>query len=87
MRDLPQTDADILLTANDLVRLTGFSRAQIYIMMGSGELPAVRSGRSVRVSLAAYRGWLAAQNGATTSNVTQLADVMAARMRRGRRAR
>ena len=39
--------------------LTGLSRAKAYGMVAAGEMPVVRMGRSVRVSLLALRQWVA----------------------------
>jgi excisionase family DNA binding protein len=47
-----------LLRAEEVVKLTGWSRAKVYAMAGSGELPALRSGRSVRIPLAALEKWI-----------------------------
>jgi excisionase family DNA binding protein len=44
--------------AEEVVKLTGWSRAKVYAMAGSGELPALRSGRSVRIPLAALEKWI-----------------------------
>lgn len=51
-------EADILLTAHQIAEMTSLSRSKVYAMIASGELPAVRAGRSVRVSMASYRQWL-----------------------------
>lgn len=82
-RDITQSEADMLLTAQELVELTGLSRSKVYEMIATGELPSIRTGRSVRVSLAAYRRWINQRDDATTS-VTVLADAMATRLRRVR---
>jgi excisionase family DNA binding protein len=47
-----------LLRASDVVLLTGWSRAKVYAMAVSGELPSLRSGRSVRIPLAALERWI-----------------------------
>jgi excisionase family DNA binding protein len=49
----------LLLRPDEVVRMTGWSRAKVYAMAASGELPALRSGRSVRIPLAALERWIA----------------------------
>lgn len=57
-----------LLRAAEVVTMTGWSRAKVYAMAVSGELPSLRSGRSVRIPLAALERWIE-QN--TTGGVAQ----------------
>lgn len=47
-----------LLMAEEVVSLTGWSRAKVYAMAASGEIPSLRSGRSVRIPLAALERWI-----------------------------
>jgi excisionase family DNA binding protein len=47
-----------LLRADEVVKLTGWSRAKVYAMAVSGEIPSLRSGRSVRIPLAALERWI-----------------------------
>jgi excisionase family DNA binding protein len=47
-----------LLRADEVVALTGWSRAKVYAMAVSGEIPSLRSGRSVRIPLAALERWI-----------------------------
>lgn len=47
-----------LLRAEEVVTLTGWSRAKVYAMAVSGEIPSLRSGRSVRIPLAALERWI-----------------------------
>jgi excisionase family DNA binding protein len=47
-----------LLKAAEVVALTGWSRAKVYAMAVSGEIPSLRSGRSVRIPLAALERWI-----------------------------
>ena len=47
-----------LLRAEEVVEMTGWSRAKVYAMAVSGELPSLRSGRSVRIPLAALERWI-----------------------------
>lgn len=54
----------LLIRPEEVGRLLGLGRATIYQKISSGELPAVRIGRSVRVSLAALRRWVEEQSGA-----------------------
>jgi excisionase family DNA binding protein len=48
----------LLLTAEEVVARTGWSRAKVYAMAASGEIPSLRSGRSVRIPLAALEHWI-----------------------------
>jgi excisionase family DNA binding protein len=54
--DVPKTSR--LLRATEVVKITGWSRAKVYAMAVSGELPSLRSGRSVRIPLAALERWI-----------------------------
>jgi excisionase family DNA binding protein len=47
-----------LLRAEEVVSLTGWSRAKVYAMAAAGDLPSLRSGRSVRIPLAALERWI-----------------------------
>jgi excisionase family DNA binding protein len=47
-----------LLRMSEVAAITGFSRAKVYAMAASGEIPCLRSGRSVRIPLAALEGWI-----------------------------
>jgi len=47
-----------LLRAEEVVEMTGWSRAKVYAMAKSGEVPSLRAGRSVRIPLAALERWI-----------------------------
>jgi len=47
-----------LLRAKEVVEITGWSRAKVYAMAKSGEVPSLRSGRSVRIPLSALVRWI-----------------------------
>jgi excisionase family DNA binding protein len=47
-----------LLRAEEVVSITGWSRAKVYAMAAAGELPSLRAGRSVRIPLAALERWI-----------------------------
>jgi excisionase family DNA binding protein len=47
-----------LLRMEEVVTITGLSRAKVYAMAASGDLPAIRAGRSVRVPLAGLLRWI-----------------------------
>ena len=49
-----------LLSAEEVSKHTGLSRARIYELVRSGAIPHVRLGRTVRFSAAALREWLEA---------------------------
>lgn len=48
-----------LVKIGELKRITGFSLGKLYQMAATGEIPSLRTGRSVRVPLAAFKRWLA----------------------------
>lgn len=48
----------LLLRPAEVVEITGWSRAKVYGMAASGELPSLRSGRSVRIPRAALERWI-----------------------------
>jgi excisionase family DNA binding protein len=58
-KNVPAIDPErVLLKVPEVARKLGFSRSAVYGMMASGELPTVRRGRSVRVSVRALEKWL-----------------------------
>ena len=46
----------------EAARLLRYSRAKIYEMLSSGELPSTRHGASRRIPVMALRAWLEAHN-------------------------
>jgi excisionase family DNA binding protein len=44
----------------EVARLLGYSRATIYEMLNSGELPSTRHGSSRRIPVSALRAWIEA---------------------------
>ena len=48
----------LMLRPQEVVRMTGWSRAKVYGMAAAGELPCLRSGRSVRFPRAALERWI-----------------------------
>jgi len=53
-RELP-----LLLNAEQAAQLLAISRAHLYELMRSGEIPIVRLGRSTRIPADALRDWVA----------------------------
>ncbi len=49
-----------MLRMSEVMAITGYSRGKAYALVVSGELPALRSGRSVRVPLDALKRWIEA---------------------------
>lgn len=49
----------MLLRTEDVARELRIGRTKVVAMIGSGELPVVRIGRSVRVPRAALERWIA----------------------------
>ena len=47
-----------LLRAQEVAEIFGWSPAKVYAMVASGELPALRSGRTVRIPLASLEVWI-----------------------------
>ncbi len=52
-------DGPLLLRAEEAAHLLGVSRATVYNLLASGELPGVKIGRAVRVSRATLLRWIA----------------------------
>jgi excisionase family DNA binding protein len=59
-RDVSQPDAPLLLRVPEAARLLGVSRSAMYELNGSGQLPVVRVGRSVRVVRSELEVWVEA---------------------------
>ncbi len=56
----PDDDA-LLLRTEDVARVLKIGRTKVVAMIGSGELPVVRIGRSVRVPRGALERWITAR--------------------------
>ncbi len=56
-------DDALLLRTEDVVRVLRIGRTKVVAMIGSGELPVVRIGRSVRVPRVALERWIAERTG------------------------
>lgn len=54
---LPYQDR-LLLRPREVAAATGLSRSLVYELIGRGELPVVRVGKSVRVPVAALQQWI-----------------------------
>ncbi len=52
---------NLLLRPAEAGRLLAISRAKVYLMCAKGELPVVRVGKAVRISLAGLRAWVSRQ--------------------------
>lgn len=48
----------LLLKPPEVAEALGLSRSRVYELLASGELPALRIGSSVRVSVEALRRWV-----------------------------
>ncbi len=48
----------LLLRPREVAVATGLSRSMVYELIGRGELPAIRVGKSVRVPVAALQQWI-----------------------------
>ena len=53
----------LLLRAEEAARLLGLGRSTVFGLLAAGELPAVRVGRSVRVSRAGVEQFIAEREG------------------------
>ncbi len=51
----------LLLRVDEAVTATGISRATLFKLIGSGELPSIKIGRSRRIPVDALRRWIAEQ--------------------------
>jgi excisionase family DNA binding protein len=51
----------LLLTAEEVAILLGIGRTKVFEMLASGELPAIRIGRCVRISRDQLDGWIYAK--------------------------
>ena len=54
----------ILLRPVDLVGLLQLSRAQVYLLLASGEIPSIRIGRLRRIPRQSLDEWLSRRQGA-----------------------
>jgi excisionase family DNA binding protein len=57
----------LLLREEDVRKALKLSRSKVYQMIASGELPAIRIGRSVRVPASALRSWIERQTADNTA--------------------
>ena len=53
------SSSTLLLRPDEVAKITGWCRSKVYAMAASGEIPALRCGRSVRVPRAALEKWIA----------------------------
>ncbi len=53
-----QMDEKILLKVREVIEATGLSRSQVYFMIATGELPAIRCGRAIRVPTQLLKAWI-----------------------------
>jgi excisionase family DNA binding protein len=51
-------DNKLLLRPLEAAEAIGVSRSRAYELIGSGQIPSVRIGNSVRVPVAALRAWI-----------------------------
>jgi excisionase family DNA binding protein len=51
----------LLLRPHEAGDAIGVSRAKIYMLIASGDIPAIRVGNSLRVPVAALQAWIARQ--------------------------
>lgn len=52
----------LLLRPNEVAECLGIGRSKTYQLIGTGEIPSIRIGSSVRVTAEGLRAWVAAQN-------------------------
>jgi len=69
---VPTYETRLLIDSREVARLLGVGRTKTFQMMASGELPTVRIGRSVRVSLAGLHSWIDKQVAARTRDDRRL---------------
>lgn len=58
--NIPTKTERLMLRGSEVAKACGYSRAKAYRMMQRGEIPIVRSGKSVRVPLDALLKWIEA---------------------------
>lgn len=51
----------LLLRVDEAATATGISRAKLFELIASGEVPSIKVGRSRRIPVDALRAWIAAQ--------------------------
>jgi len=61
------TPAPVLLSAEDLARMTGFSLQRVWFLARTGLLPSVRAGRRIYFSRAAVEAWLSGETAGQAS--------------------
>lgn len=52
----------VLLRVPEVAKALGLGRTKIYELIATGELPVIRVGRAVRVSVVAIQKWVEEQN-------------------------
>src|SRR5688572_23033797 len=57
----------LLLRPSEVAELLGIGRSKSYELIGSGLIPSIRIGTSVRVPLDSLRAWIEAQNDAVAN--------------------
>ena len=60
---------DVLLRSTEVAAFLGVSRARAYALMADGTLPAIRIGRSVRVSKRSLERWVSEREEASQREV------------------
>lgn len=59
LHEAPQgTPQRLLLRIPEVAKALGLGRSTVYEMIAKGELPVVRAGRAIRVSVAAIHKWV-----------------------------
>lgn len=54
-----QPHSPLLVRVEEAARILSLGRSKIYELLGSGELPSVKCGKSRRIPLAALEQWVA----------------------------
>ncbi|MDP9315473.1 MAG: helix-turn-helix domain-containing protein [Chloroflexota bacterium] len=60
----------MLLRPDEVAAALGLSRSRVYELLGSGELPSVRIGKSIRVSVTSLERWIAKLETGTVTHTT-----------------
>ncbi len=71
----------LLLRPDEVAIALGVSRSKVYELLGSGELPSLRIGKSIRVSMKALRGWIAQREAIADDGALDIEDGLAFRRR------
>lgn len=65
------SDGKLLLTVEEVAKLTSLGRSTIYLLIARGEIPSITIGRSRRIPIEALRTWIRRELAASPSNASK----------------